>query len=84
MNIVMRTFIFSARLKKIAIGEEELDGLLLDAVRKAIEPGNPSPLDQLPMATNGDRLAGPFIPSPEDWSGCVAAPPEAKRLDLTS
>jgi hypothetical protein len=63
MNIAMRTFIFSARSKKIAIGEEELDGLLLDAVRKAIEPGNPSPLDQLPMATNDDRLTGPFIPS---------------------
>jgi hypothetical protein len=46
---------------KSAIGELELERLLLDAVRRAIEP------HQLPISTNDNQLAWPLIPFPEGW-----------------
>jgi hypothetical protein len=42
---------------KGAIGEVELDRLLLNAVRRAIEPDRRPTLNQLPMATNDNQLA---------------------------
>jgi hypothetical protein len=53
-----------AELSGNAIGQVELDRLLLDAVRRAIEPDDPI---QLPTATNDNQLAWPFIPFPEGW-----------------
>ena len=55
-------------LSRSAIGEVELDRLLLDAVRRAIEPDHPpTTLNQLPTATNDNQLAWPLIPFPEGW-----------------
>jgi hypothetical protein len=48
-------------LSRSAIGEVELDRLLLDAVRRAIEPDYPPTLNQLPTATNDNQLALPLI-----------------------
>jgi hypothetical protein len=56
-----------AELSGSAIGEVELDRLLLDAVRRAIEPDNPATLNQLPTATNDNQLAWQLIPFPEGW-----------------
>jgi hypothetical protein len=58
-----------AEPSKSAIGEVELDRLLLDAVRRAIEPDHPPTLNQLPVATNDNGLAWPLIPFPEGWLG---------------
>jgi hypothetical protein len=52
-----------AELSGSAIGQVELDRLLLDAVRRAIEPDHAPTLNQLPMATNDNQLAWPLIPS---------------------
>jgi hypothetical protein len=59
----MRTFRVPAPSKS-AISEVELDRLL-DAVRRAIEPGHPPTLLLPPIAANDDQLAWPFIPFPE-------------------
>jgi hypothetical protein len=56
-----------AELSGSAIGEVELDRLLLDAVRRAIEPDNPPTLNELPMATNDNGPAWRLIPFPEGW-----------------
>ena len=56
-------------LSRSAIGEVELDQLLLDAVRRTIEPDHPPTLNQLPTATNDNGLAWPLIPFPQGWYG---------------
>ena len=48
-------------LSRSAIGEVELDRLLLDAVKRAIETDYPPTLNQLPTATNDNQLALPLI-----------------------
>jgi len=58
-----------AEPSKSAIGEVELDRLLLDAVRGAIEPDRPPKLNQLPAAMNDNGLAWPLISFPEGWLG---------------
>jgi len=49
-----------AELPRSAIGKVELDRLLLDAVRRAIEADHPP-------AMNDNQLAWPLIPFPEGW-----------------
>ena len=56
-----------AEFSRNAIGEVELNRLLLDAVRRAIETDNPPILDQLPTGTNDNRLAWPLISFPDGW-----------------
>jgi hypothetical protein len=56
-----------AELSGSAIGKMELDRLLLDAVRKAIEPDNAPTINQPPTAANDNQLAWPLIPFPEGW-----------------
>ena len=63
-----------AEPSKNPIGKQELERLLLDAVRKGIEDNDPPTLDQLPMATEDNQTednqpAWPLIPFPEGWSG---------------
>lgn len=48
-----------AEPSKNPIGKQELERLLLDAVRRGIEDENAPTLDQLPMATNDDQPAWP-------------------------
>ena len=67
-----------AEPSKSAIGEVELDRLLLDAVRRAIEPDHPPTLNQLPVATNDNGLAWPLIPFPEGWPSISAIAPCAR------
>jgi hypothetical protein len=50
------------QLSRSAIGKVELDRLLLDAVRRAIEADHPP-------ATNDNQLSWPLIPFPEGWYG---------------
>jgi hypothetical protein len=57
-----------AEPSKSAIGEVELDRLLL-TVRRAIEPDRTPSLNQLPVATNDNGLVWPLIPFPEGWLG---------------
>jgi hypothetical protein len=67
----MRTIIVSAH----PISEVEFD-IVLDA--EAIEPT----FKQRLVAANDNRRAELFVPFPEDWSDCVAAPPEVQWPDL--
>jgi hypothetical protein len=67
----MRTVIVLAH----PISEVQFD-IVLDAV--AIELTFNQPL----VAANDNRQAGIFIPLPEDWSDCVAAPPDVQWPDL--
>ena len=67
----MLTVIVSARW----IREVEFD---IAAGALAIEPGSSQPL----MAANDNGLASPLLPFPEDWSDCLASPPEANPPDL--
>jgi hypothetical protein len=58
-----------AEPSKSPMGKQELERLLLDAVKRGIEDEDPPTPDQLPMATNDDQPAWPLIPFPEGWSG---------------
>ena len=58
-----------AEPSKSAISEVELERLLLDAVRRAIEPDHLPKLNQQPTATNDNQLAWPLIPFPEGCTG---------------
>ena len=44
------------------IGKVDLDQLLLDAVKRALEA-------DIPPATNDNQLSWPLVPFPEGWHG---------------